>query len=154
MRDQRQVIQRYGQAAPPSPRGDTMRKEPAQHCRFSLPTFCKHLTLSQYVFQGYLFSLSPCQTFPLLPSPFSPLVPATHFDPHPVFSSVSLRAFRAANVSGSPFSPSWSPNSEHVLAAASPSTSASPHSSTSQPNRLAGGSSPLRERTRNLCVLT
>lgn len=127
MRDQRQVIQRYGQAAPPSPRGDTMRKEPAQHCRFSLPTFCKHLTLSQYVFQGHFFSLSPCQTFPLLPSPFSPLVPATHFDPHPVFSSVwelsGQQKFLAP-----PFLPPGPQNSEHVLAVASPSTSASPRS--------------------------
>lgn len=53
-----------------------------------------------------------------------------------------------------PFLPPGPQNSKHVLAAASHSTSASPHSFASQPNGLAGGSSPLRERMRNLCVLT
>lgn len=115
----------------------------------SLSTFCKHLTLSQYILQRHLFSLFPS----LLSPPFSPLVPATHFDPHPVFSSVwelsGQQMFLAP-----PFLPSGPQKTLNTLAAASHSNSASPHSFASQPNGLAGGSSPLWERMRSLCVLT
>lgn len=65
--------------------------EPAQQrSRSHLPIFCKCLAHSPHVLQGQLFSLFLCHSSPLLSSSFSPLVPATHFEPHPLSSPLCL----------------------------------------------------------------